>query len=95
MVTQGRAVGLDDFTHGRDEMAISVEIDDFVFRKGYRRNNSLVEEEALQARPNRAYIERTLSMLQDEGFDVTSERNQVFIKDTAKLFGMTVRANSQ
>lgn len=94
VVTQGRAVGLDDFTHGRDEMAISVEIDDFVFRKGYRRNNSLVEEEALQARPNRAYIERTLSMLQDEGFDVTSERNQVFIKDTAKLFGMTVRANS-
>lgn len=94
VVTQGRAVGLDDFTHGHDEMAISVEIDDFVFRKGYRKNNSLIEEEALQARPTRAYIERTLSMLQDEGFDVTSEENQVFIRDTAKLFGMTVRANS-
>lgn len=94
VVTQGRPVGFDDFTHGRAAMAISVEIDDFVFRKGYRKNDSMVEEEPMQARPTRAYVERTLARIQGDEFDLTNEDNQTFVRDTARLFGFPVRLNS-
>lgn len=94
VVTQGRPVGLDDFTHQHDAMIISVEIDDFLFRKDYRKNGSAVEEEPLQARPTNAYIERTLAKIQSEEFDIASDENQTFVKDTARMFGLTVRSNS-
>jgi putative ATP-dependent endonuclease of the OLD family len=94
VITQGRPVGTDDFTHGANAIDISVEIDDFLFLKGYRKNGAIIEEEPMRARPTHAYIERTLARIQSEEFDLTSEENQVFVKDTARLFGLTVRSNS-
>lgn len=94
VVTQGRPVGSDDFTHGQDAISIAIEIDDFVFRKAYQKNGTTIEEAPLQARPTIAYVKRTLARIRDEDFDLTDEHNQSFIKDTAKLFGLTVRSNS-
>lgn len=94
VITQGRPVGSDDFTHGHDAMVISVEIDDFVFRKGYRKNDATVEEEPMQARPTNEYVQRTLARIQSDDFDLAIEENQAFVRDTAKLFGFTVRSNS-
>lgn len=94
VVTQGRSVGIDDFTNGHDRITISVEIDDFVFLKAYKKNNSSIDEEPLQARPTKEYVAITLSTLKDANFNNDLEDNQIFIKDRARLFGLTVRSNS-
>ncbi len=94
VITQGRPVGPDDFTHGRNTIVISVEIDDFVFRREYRKSDSNVEEEPMQAHPTDAYIERTLKRLRGADFDLTHEVNQSFVREIAGIFGLTVRSNS-
>ena len=94
VITQGRPIGSDDFTHGQDAITIAIEIDDFVFRKDYRKNGSIVEEGPMQACPTKMYVERTLARIQSDDFDLTNEENQAFIKYTAKLFGFTVKSNS-
>lgn len=94
VITQGRAIGPDDFTHGRDTINISIEIDDFEFRKIYKRKGSAIDETPLYAHPTKAYVERTLAKIQSNNFDLTKESDQSFIKDTARLFGFTVRSNS-
>mgnify|MGYP003589805914 CR=1 FL=1 len=94
VVTQGRSVTLDDFTYGSDQIKISVEIDNFKFCKEYHRVEGVINEQPLRATPTEEYVQRTYTILQDENMDVTSSGNQDFIRDTAKLFGLTVRANS-
>ena len=94
VVTQGRSVTLDDFTYGSDQIKISVEIDNFKFCKEYHRVEGVINEQPLRATPTEEYVQRTYTILQDENMDVTSSGDQDFIRDTAKLFGLTVRANS-
>lgn len=94
VVTQGRQVGLDDFSHGSDQLLIIVEIDDFAFRKEYRKNGSVIDESPLKANPTEDYRQRTLASIQDPAFDATTDNGLNYIKDVAKLFGMSVRSNS-
>lgn len=94
VVTQGRQVNQDDFTHGLDQLLISVVIDDFIFRKEYRKIGDNITEETLKAFPTEEYVHRTLNYLQDPAFDTSLEENQTFVKDISKLFGLTVRSNS-
>ncbi|MBI1175769.1 MAG: AAA family ATPase [Sideroxydans sp.] len=94
VVTQGRPVSLDDFTHGADQLRISVEIDDFVFHKEYSKNGNAITEIPLRAHPTTEYVLRTLARLQDPAFDIAIEGGENFVRDMAKLFGLTVRSNS-
>jgi len=94
VVTQGRPVGPDDFTYGVNQLVISVEIDDFVFRKEYRKDGLAVREESFRAYPSRNYVERNLTILSDSSFDASSEAGQSNVKEVAKILGLTVRSNS-
>lgn len=94
VVTQGRAVGVDDFTHNQNELAISVEVDDFEFRKIYRNSDIGVREESFKAYPTREYVARTLAKISHQDFDLTNEEGQSEIKSTAKVLGISVRSNS-
>lgn len=94
VVTQGRQVGIDDFTHGSNQLLISVEIDNFVFRKEYEKNGATITEVPLKAHPTAEYVQRTRTRLLDPSFDASTDDGQSFVRDVAKLFGLTVRANS-
>lgn len=92
--TQGRQVSFDDFTNGFDQMSISLEIDDFIFDKEYKKDGADVKPTLSKARPTKEYIQRTLAKLQDLTFDCSTEDGRKFVIDSAKLFGLMVRSNS-
>jgi predicted ATP-dependent endonuclease of OLD family len=94
VITQGRSVNPDDFTYGREQLLITIEIEDFVFRKEYRRSGNTVTEEPLIAFPTTAYVQKTLDRLRSENLDISSDEEKNFIREVAKLFGLTVRSNS-
>ncbi|TVT31025.1 ATP-dependent nuclease [Marinobacter vinifirmus] len=94
VITQGRSVELDDFNHNLDSIEISVETEDFDFRKSYQRNDDLIEQNNLIARPTSDYISRVTSWLQSQELDVSAEDNQGIIRNIAKTLGITVRSNS-
>ena len=94
VVTQGRSITVDDFTYGCDQIKISIETDDFMFCKEYHKVAGVINEQPLSAMPTEEYVQRTFTRLQDENLDMTNNDNQDFIKNTAKLFGLAVRSNS-
>lgn len=94
VVTQGRQVRPDDLTYGQDQLIIAVEIDDFIFERKYKKEKDNVMEESFNAFPTNAFIEKTRSRLNSENFDTSVEDNQAYIKETARIFGLTVRSNS-
>lgn len=94
VITQGRSVGADDFTHNYNSMEISVEIENFTFSKRYQKSGVEVEEEPMKAIPTIAYVQSTLERIRSESFDLSIEDNHKFIRDTARLFGFMVKSNS-
>jgi putative ATP-dependent endonuclease of OLD family len=94
VITQGRTVGPDDLTYGRDQLTIVVEIDDFIFKRTYQRENGVVTQTSFNAFPTQDFLERTLEKLNNDQFNLSIEENQVYVKQVARTFGLTVRANS-
>lgn len=94
VITQGRPVELDDFNHDLNLIEISVETEDFSFRKSYQRNDDLIEQNNLVAVPTPDYISSVTSWLQSEGLDTSIKENQDRIKNTSRILGITVRSNS-
>lgn len=94
LVTQGKMIELDDFNHDLNSIDISVETEDFTFRKSYLRNDDLIEQQSLKAVPTPSYIARTTEWLQSEDLDIAREYIQGEIKQIAKTLGIAVRSNS-
>lgn len=95
VVTQGRSISLDDFPFNHNEIIITVEIDNFIFEKRYRKTNSnTIDEDPLQASPSQEYTIETLARLQPTNPNAEQEETHEFIKSTARIFGLTVRSNS-
>lgn len=93
VVTQGRKVELDDFNHGLTKIKISVGTEDFKFDKIYDLNEGVIVESNLTASSTPEYIEKTRNWLSDD-VDLSDEAEQEKIRQTARVIGLTVRANS-
>jgi predicted ATP-dependent endonuclease of OLD family len=94
LITQGKMIELDDFNHDLDIIEISVETEDFTFRKSYQRNDEIVEHKNLIAVPTPRYIGEVSDWLQDDDLDVSLQETEAKIKQIAKTLGITVRSNS-
>jgi putative ATP-dependent endonuclease of OLD family len=93
VVTQGRKVELDDFSHGLTKIKISVGTEDFKFDKIYDLNEGVIVENNLIASPTGEYIEKIVNWLNDD-IDLDDGVEQEKVRQTAKIIGLTVRANS-
>lgn len=94
VITQGRTIELDDFNHDLNSIQISVETEDFAFRKSYERNDDLIEQNNLIAVPTPDYVSRVRGWLQSEELDTSLEETQDRIKNISRTLGITVRSNS-
>ncbi len=94
VVTQGREVEIDDFNHNLDVISISINTDEFKFSKQYKKNETVITEGDLTASPTVEYINSIRSWLNNANLDLEDADEQGKIKQTAKIFGIPVRANS-
>jgi predicted ATP-dependent endonuclease of OLD family len=94
LISQGRAIEVEDFNHDSDSVEITAETEDFIFRKSYRKTDSLIEQQDLIAVPTPNYIARTTEWLQAKDLDIAEEGTLSRIRQTAKILGITVRSNS-
>lgn len=94
LITQGKTIEMDDFNHDLDSIDISVETEDFVFRKSFLRKDDLIEPKNLIAVPTPNYIAEVTNWLQCDDLDIETEETQGRIKQIAKTLGINVRSNS-
>jgi len=94
VVAMGRPVSIDDFTHGANEIIISLATRDFAFRKKYKKSGDQVAASPLEARPTEEYINGLKEGLADPSLTSSTIDGQAFVKEAAKVFGLAVRANS-
>jgi putative ATP-dependent endonuclease of the OLD family len=91
VITQGRSVTLDDLTYGKDQLTISIEIDDSIFRRVYMRSNDSIKEVSFDELPTDAFLSRIQERLSS---DQSNEQDKDYIFEMARRFGLTVRTNS-
>lgn len=94
VITQGRVIEIDDFNHNLDEINIRINTNEFEFSKQYKKNENVITEGDLTASPTVEYISSIRSWLNNPSLDLEDEGEQEKIKQTAKIFGITVRSNS-
>ncbi|MDP2210188.1 MAG: AAA family ATPase, partial [Candidatus Aquicultor sp.] len=94
VVTQNKSIELDDFNYDSNKIEISVEIDDFIFKKVYEKSTDRVCEESFSAKPTDQYLDDLRDKLTAANFDISVEENIEFIRNTARMFGIAVRSNS-
>ncbi|NJN90604.1 MAG: AAA family ATPase [Leptolyngbyaceae cyanobacterium SL_5_14] len=94
IITQGHSVVLDDFTYGKDELSISVEIEDFIFCRTYKRNGENVKQISFNALPTEAFVTKVRQRLSDSELDTTNSEDENYIREIARRFGLSVRSNS-
>lgn len=94
VITQDRTVGSDDFSYGANEIRIHVEIDNFIFNKKYLKQEDGGISAQLSAMPSQDYKSQLLARFGSTAFDLSLEEDLAFLKNTAKIFGLTVRSNS-
>lgn len=91
VITQGRSVTLDDLTYGKDQLTIEIEIDDSIFNRVYERSNNSIREISFHEIPTPASLDKILERLNS---NQSNEQDKDYIFETARRFGLTVRANS-
>lgn len=94
IITQNQPVEVDDFNYNSQTIELQVEIEDFIFKKVYKKDSATIDSLPMEAKPTRNFLERLKTELESNEFNLTNQRNQEKIKSTAKLFGFTVRSNS-
>ncbi|GGY93467.1 ATP-dependent nuclease [Shewanella fodinae] len=94
LITQGESIELDDFNHNLNEIAISLETDDFTFKKSFYKKDTNITQTNLTAFPSPAYITRIVTWLSSDTIDITEESVIQNVKQIAKTLGITVRSNS-
>lgn len=94
VITQNKPVELDDFNYGTDTIKLSIEIEDFVFHKVYRKEEDSIEQLPMEANPSKNFLEQNKVDLEASSFDIENPENDKRIRNIAKIFGLTVRSNS-
>jgi putative ATP-dependent endonuclease of the OLD family len=94
VITQNKSVELDDFHYDTDTIRLSIEIENFVFYKAYRRENDTIEQLPMEAKPSLDFLHSSKVEFSAEGFDLQIPENNENLRSIARVFGLTVRANS-
>jgi putative ATP-dependent endonuclease of the OLD family len=94
VITQDQPVELDDFNYDKDTIQMSVEIEDFVFFKTYKRNDKEVEQLPMTASPSTEFLNNSKAEFSSEEFDLQNRENDGKLRSVAKTFGLVVRSNS-
>jgi putative ATP-dependent endonuclease of the OLD family len=94
IITQNKSVDLDDFNFGSATIELGVEIENFVFEKVYKKNGETVELLSFKAKPSPDFLNENKKLLGSSEFDISKPENIEKIKFIARVFGVTVRANS-
>lgn len=94
VITQNQKVEADDFNFNMDQIAIEIEIDNFIFEKTFTKEGSEVSEGIMKSKPSPVYVEH-LKTVFVEDYDHENADNINEIKCVARELGLTVRTNSQ
>jgi predicted ATP-dependent endonuclease of OLD family len=94
VITQNKAVELDDFNYDSKKIELQIEIEDLVFIKVYEKDGEVIKDLPLEAKPTREYIKKIQNETSIEDFDIAQPENTEKIKSLAKLFNITVKSNS-
>ena len=94
IIMHNKSVESDDFTHNQNTIVLQIEVEDFTYRKTYLLEGGQVKEKPLTAMPSKDFRKSILDKINATGFDISNDANATYIKDTARLFGISVRINS-
>jgi putative ATP-dependent endonuclease of the OLD family len=94
VITQNKPVEPDDFKFGSNRIELSIEIEDFVFRKIYIKQGDQVSPQSLEAKPTKQFLLNIQNELGTDSFDIAIPENVERVKAIARLFGLIVRSNS-
>jgi len=94
VITQNKPIEIDDFYYGSDIIKLTVEIENFIFKKEYRKDGDNIQELPLEAKPIKNYLVEIKNEFETDDFDITLPDNDEKIRSIATLFGLTVRSNS-
>ena len=94
VVTQDHPVELDDFNYDKDTIQMSIEIEDFVFFKTYKRDGEEIEQLPMTACPSKDFLNQSKTEFTAEDFDLQNPESDGKLRSVARTFGLTVRTNS-
>lgn len=94
VITQNKPVEFDDINYEKNELVIDIEIENFIYRKKFVKDTNSVKPMPLVVIPTENYLTSVEAKINSTEYDLTVTENQEEVKQLAKLFGLTVRANS-
>jgi predicted ATP-dependent endonuclease of OLD family len=94
VITQNRPIEYDDMNYEKNELTIDIEIENFIYRKKFIKDNNSVQPIPLIVIPTEHYLSSVEAKLNNPEYDLALVENQEEIKQLAKLFGLAVRTNS-
>ncbi|UTC82757.1 AAA family ATPase [Treponema denticola] len=94
VITQNKPVEFDDINYEKNELVIDIEIENFIYRKKFVKDANSVQPMPLVVIPTENYLTSVEAKINSTEYDLTVTENQEEVKQLAKLFGLTVRVNS-
>lgn len=94
VITQNRPVTIDDISYGEEECSISMEVDDFICRKIYKRIDGNIKQVSSEISLSESFIKDTKEVLNAENFNVSIPENKDYLKGKAYILGLLVRSNT-
>ncbi len=87
IITQNQPVEIDDFNYNSQTIELQVEIEDFIFKKVYKKDSATIDSLPMEAKPTRNFLERLKTELESNEFNLTNQRNQEKIVRFGQEFG--------
>lgn len=94
VITQNKPIEFDDINNEKNELLIDIEIEDFIYRKKFVKDSGSVQPLPLVVIPTTNYLVRIKEKINNPEYDLSLVENQEEVKQIARLFGFTVRSNS-
>lgn len=94
VITKNKPVDVDDFNNSTDTITLSIEIENFIFHKIYRKEGENIEQFPMEANPSEDFLRQNKAELEASGFDIENPENDRKVRTIAQIFGLTVRKNS-
>ncbi|HEY3312854.1 MAG TPA: AAA family ATPase [Anaerolineales bacterium] len=94
VITQNKSVEADDFNSVTNTIKLSIEIENFVFDKVYKKDGETVLMSSFVAKPSPDFLNVNKGLFEADEFEISNPECAEKIKAVARLFGIIVRANS-
>lgn len=95
IITENKAVTLDDLTYGQEEIEICLELDDFSYKKSYEKEGASIKPIGLEGTPSSSFVNECIQKISSNDFDPDLEDNKNYLFQKSKQLGLPTRSNSK